>query len=285
MEFRALLFLAHLTLNPYARHYSRECRKKYEYTTHRQQTLLRLRPYFLSGDGTLSTHLLDQLPMLADLYRAVEEVGLMQCPVEAESVRSGVMVEAVADVYERVVKSVENTGGSSDAWKVLAERQWRKVFEGTDRREFMMSLSDLYHMDTLEQLLPDDPKCCRWDVCVMLVWCGAVRFTACDSITIMLHTRSNPSISAHCGLTAVQRCSRCKNEWYCGRACQVAGWKVHRPICDLLSTVANGRPEDGGADDAIAKEKCSAAVKSSSVGAGTKILGTSGPVTPGIVEL
>jgi predicted Zn-ribbon and HTH transcriptional regulator len=37
-----------------------------------------------------------------------------------------------------------------------------------------------------------------------------------------------------CGLEALQRCSLCKSEWYCGRQCQVKAWKSHKPICELV---------------------------------------------------
>ncbi len=47
----------------------------------------------------------------------------------------------------------------------------------------------------------------------------------------------------NCGDVAQQRCSRCKNEWYCGRKCQVAAWKKHKPICDLF---AEGKKQEGG---------------------------------------
>ena len=40
---------------------------------------------------------------------------------------------------------------------------------------------------------------------------------------------------AACGAPAVQRCSRCKNEWYCSRKCQVGVWKKHKAVCDILA--------------------------------------------------
>ncbi|CAM6128225.1 unnamed protein product [Calypogeia fissa] len=40
---------------------------------------------------------------------------------------------------------------------------------------------------------------------------------------------------AACGAPAVQRCSRCKIEWYCGRPCQVKVWQQHKQACNLLS--------------------------------------------------
>ncbi|CAM6014181.1 unnamed protein product [Sphagnum balticum] len=40
---------------------------------------------------------------------------------------------------------------------------------------------------------------------------------------------------AVCGKVAMQRCSRCKTEWYCGRDCQVSVWKTHKKACDVLN--------------------------------------------------
>lgn len=42
-----------------------------------------------------------------------------------------------------------------------------------------------------------------------------------------------------CGNPAEKRCSRCKIDWYCGRKCQVAAWKKHKPLCDTLCEAAN----------------------------------------------
>jgi len=40
---------------------------------------------------------------------------------------------------------------------------------------------------------------------------------------------------AVCGEPAEKRCSKCKMEWYCGRKCQVAAWKKHKPFCEMIS--------------------------------------------------
>jgi hypothetical protein len=38
-----------------------------------------------------------------------------------------------------------------------------------------------------------------------------------------------------CGAPAEKRCSRCHNEWYCSRECQVAAWKGHKDVCDVVA--------------------------------------------------
>ena len=40
---------------------------------------------------------------------------------------------------------------------------------------------------------------------------------------------------AHCGAAAEQRCAGCSVPFYCGRQCQKADWKKHRPLCQPLA--------------------------------------------------
>merc|ERR1711959_762120 len=39
---------------------------------------------------------------------------------------------------------------------------------------------------------------------------------------------------AKCGAPAEKRCSRCKNEWYCSRECQVEAWPGHKELCEIV---------------------------------------------------
>jgi len=85
-------------------------------------------------------------------------------------------------------------------FKALAKEQLKTVFAHNpeELRKDMKVLSEIYSPDNIEHLM-SDPKCGK------------------------------------CGGKADQRCSRCKMEWYCGRKCQVAGWKDHKPICKKLA--------------------------------------------------
>uniref|UniRef100_A0A1I8GCW6 Zinc finger MYND domain-containing protein 10 n=1 Tax=Macrostomum lignano TaxID=282301 RepID=A0A1I8GCW6_9PLAT len=69
--------------------------------------------------------------------------------------------------------------------------------------------SDTYNLDVLEAMLAEPPKC------------------------------------AACGAPAVKRCSRCQNEWYCRRECQVGHWTKHKPACDLMLVVPQNKPNTG----------------------------------------
>ncbi|BBN15450.1 zinc finger MYND domain-containing protein 10 [Marchantia polymorpha subsp. ruderalis] len=51
-----------------------------------------------------------------------------------------------------------------------------------------------------------------------------------------------PPTCAACGGQAVNRCSRCKTEWYCGKACQVRVWQKHKKACELLVRASHNQP-------------------------------------------
>jgi zinc finger MYND domain-containing protein 10 len=97
-------------------------------------------------------------------------------------------------------------------WSKIAKMQKEKYFTETaeSRKKDMKRIMELYKPHLMEEFM-EPPKC------------------------------------AKCGKTATQRCSRCKNEWYCSRECQVnifkifnllslkvKCWKTHKPICDVI---------------------------------------------------
>lgn len=54
-----------------------------------------------------------------------------------------------------------------------------------------------------------------------------------------------------CGKPATQRCSKCKNAWYCSRDCQLRQWKSHKVLCMI---VAANREEEKLVAGEIKKE-------------------------------
>ncbi len=136
--------------------------------------------------------LLDQLPILENLLRYLEELTILQTPQDLTLVKRGLGVEEIPEIMNSITQGID--------LKQLAEAQ-KTILLSTDahfKQQMSQSLASMYHSDHLDVLL-DDPKC------------------------------------ADCGSAATQRCSRCKNEWYCSRPCQVKSWKTHKGVCDVLS--------------------------------------------------
>ena len=74
-------------------------------------------------------------------------------------------------------------------WNAIAKYQMDNFFNSdAGAKGELESLMRLYGSDVYEQFL-EEPKC------------------------------------AECGDKAAQRCSKCKNEWYCSRECQLKRWK------------------------------------------------------------
>jgi len=65
-----------------------ECRRKYAYTNHTREVILRLRPY-------LTPQLIDELPILKDLQRVLDELSILNIP--DNSVQAGLLVEQVVE--------------------------------------------------------------------------------------------------------------------------------------------------------------------------------------------
>ena len=161
-----------------------ECRKKYQFSTFNKNEMLKLRGHF-------NEVVIDQIPLLNELRRTLEELSLMEPPEPEHSV----VLEMQPEIKEAFLKV------NASKWDKIAAYQRKKVFCPSDKilQEQATKLAATYDLDMLESLLPEDPKC------------------------------------AKCGEVAVMRCSRCKNEWYCRRQCQVEHWKKHKSMCNIIS--------------------------------------------------
>ncbi|XP_061923760.1 zinc finger MYND domain-containing protein 10 isoform X1 [Entelurus aequoreus] len=113
---------------------------------------------------------------------------------EAEPPKKSFLLEQVPEMWNRIVK--ENAG----KWKAIAKYQVKETFSASeeDLRHQARRLAQTYNLDVMESLLPDKPKC------------------GC------------------CGKAAAKRCSRCQEEWYCHRECQVKQWPKHKKACQVM---------------------------------------------------
>ena len=159
--------------------------KKYEITDFRKSNLLRLRKY-------MNDNLFDQIPPLQQMYRALEEMSLMNC--NSSSSNNPFIVEMVPTLYNNLNQGKKNEKYYNDVAKNILELNFKK----SDKKRDMDLISEIYNYDNIEYFM-DDPKC------------------------------------SNCGKDASNRCSKCKNEWYCGKDCQKMCWKKHKEFCQKLA--------------------------------------------------
>ncbi|NXP54183.1 ZMY10 protein, partial [Heliornis fulica] len=105
------------------------------------------------------------------------------------------VLEQVPVIWDHILK--ENRG----KWEAIAKNQVKNVFSPTEEELKLQAhrWAQTYSLDMLEALTPDKPRC------------------------------------RVCGAEAAKRCSRCRNEWYCTRACQVQHWQKHKAACSLMA--------------------------------------------------
>ncbi|XP_064012581.1 zinc finger MYND domain-containing protein 10 isoform X2 [Pogoniulus pusillus] len=189
------LALLNLLLSP-------ECQRKYHFDGFNKSQLLKLRAF-------LTDVLIDQLPNLVEMqrflsYLAVTEPAPAKKHLVLEELSSGEMmpwqssqvpISQVPVIWDHVIK--KNMG----KWEAIARHQVKCVFSPTEEELKLHAhrWTQLYSLDIMEALAPDKPHC------------------------------------RVCGAEATKRCSRCQNEWYCTRACQVQHWQKHKAACNLMA--------------------------------------------------
>eukprot|EP00730_Choanoeca_flexa_P020295 TRINITY_DN9921_c0_g2_i1.p1 TRINITY_DN9921_c0_g2~~TRINITY_DN9921_c0_g2_i1.p1 ORF type:complete len:404 (+),score=49.08 TRINITY_DN9921_c0_g2_i1:313-1524(+) len=137
-----------------------ECRRKYEYNSHNKQEILKLK-------GHLNAVLLDQLPILTELRRSLEELSLLEPP----AAQSGIVLEQLPEL--KLHLETTNKG----KWASIAAYQYNNVFSPKEDTRKMQAklLASTYNLDHLEAVFPEEPKCavCGED--------AVMRCSACSS--------------------------------------------------------------------------------------------------------
>lgn len=196
--------------------------------------------------------LLDQIPVLADVRRYLDELALMEVP-EPTAGGGGrgaggggapglLLVEQVAQLRAGILAGValkRRVGrrckeGEDKMWEGLALMVLKENFgtEGGDARD-----QDLRRLASLYS--------CEWvDEVVASATAGAIHGGSNDGqVTVAEEKeegggegRHKGRLCSNCGKEASKRCGRCNiaSEWYCCRQCQVAKWKSHKPACDTV---------------------------------------------------
>ncbi|NXO00269.1 ZMY10 protein, partial [Rhinopomastus cyanomelas] len=108
--------------------------------------------------------------------------------------RKDLILEQVPVIWDHILK--KNMG----KWEAIAKYQVKHFFSPSEEelKHQAHRWAQTYNLDMIEALAPDKPSC------------------------------------RVCGAEAAKRCSRCRNEWYCTRACQVQHWQKHKAACNLM---------------------------------------------------
>ncbi|CAM39583.1 conserved hypothetical protein [Leishmania braziliensis MHOM/BR/75/M2904] len=115
-----------------------ECRRQYPYTQHRKITLLRVR-------SLMNETLLDQLPALQDVQRALEELSFMEPPTGTEEkFRSTLIIEQVP----RLMSSVDLP---SVNWATEVERMKRLLSDRSEAVSDAIRMAQLFDLMFAEQ--------------------------------------------------------------------------------------------------------------------------------------
>ncbi|ESO83594.1 hypothetical protein LOTGIDRAFT_179706 [Lottia gigantea] len=114
--------------------------------------------------------------------------------MEPPPVKQDLVLEQLPEIRDSIINEYNGK------WKKMAVQQSKTQFNPSncDIQQQAKRWADTYNMDVLENLISDPPKC------------------------------------AVCGEPATKRCSRCQNEWYCRRECQVNHWTKHKKACNLM---------------------------------------------------
>lgn len=114
---------------------------------------------------------------------------------EPEPPKNGLILEQLPEIKINCLRRYKGK------WAEIAEKQLEDYFmvDSDSVKALAKNLSETYSLDNLENFLPNPPKC------VM------------------------------CGEKAGKKCSRCQNEWYCRRECQVKHWSRHQTSCDMIA--------------------------------------------------
>jgi hypothetical protein len=117
-------------------------RERYHLNTFRKAQALRVRKY-------INDIILDQLPILADIQRYMDELTLTEVPEPTSSANSVFMFQQVPVARESLIKDKN--------WIQVADEQMKNVFTMTDKDDKdLKMLADVYSDDLVENVL--DPE-------------------------------------------------------------------------------------------------------------------------------
>ncbi|RLN51382.1 hypothetical protein BBJ29_000671 [Phytophthora kernoviae] len=118
---------------------TKSAREHYEVTQYRKAQLLRIRKY-------LNELLVDQLPLLADVQRYLDELSIVQVGSTSVLGKNGLVMEAVPYLRDNIVRNFRQR------YTELA-REFDELSTNFSRSEDLQALAELYQMEGMEELL------------------------------------------------------------------------------------------------------------------------------------
>lgn len=145
----------------------------------------------------LTVHVLDQLPVLNELKHFL-------CTLQVARGRErncGVFLEEMPDIRDRLYANAKKIG-----FKQIAIRQYDECLnlDHNGIVEMAQRLNNAYNMDFLAHLENSKADQQQQQAC------------------------------GKCHATAVKKCSKCEQIYYCSRECQVEHWPVHKESCQRV---------------------------------------------------
>lgn len=115
--------------------------------------------------------------------------------MEPPAIKKDLILEQVPQIRECILKK------TSGKWRKIAAKQAASYFSLSEEtiQTQAKRWAETYNMDILDELIKEPARC------------------------------------VVCGQVAEKRCSRCRNEWYCRRQCQVSHWPKHKNVCDVVA--------------------------------------------------
>ncbi|KUF64859.1 Zinc finger MYND domain-containing protein 10 [Phytophthora nicotianae] len=118
---------------------TKSAREHYEVTQYRKDQLLRVRKY-------LNELLVDQLPLLADVQRYLDELAIVQVGSASVLGKNGLVMEAVPYLRDSILRTFRSR------YQELA-REFDELSVNFCRGEDLKALAELYQMEGVEELL------------------------------------------------------------------------------------------------------------------------------------
>ena len=117
----------------------KEIRRRYQFNTFRKNAVLRIRKFL--NEGTV-----DQIPILVDLQRSLDEMTLMQVPPSAEAAPA-YLLEQLPEMRQSLSQGVD--------WKKVVEEQKAGALNDSEeeKRRQAAELSGLFDLDGMDEIL------------------------------------------------------------------------------------------------------------------------------------